>query len=119
MSLPSTKIVLSGDDPGSFNLKCIVCGAELTGDEEVCPECSTPLDSMFTKECPKCGYENQWSVQKCEQCGADISREPPAGSGLKRKPLSTPDRIIYRCPKCGFCADYFFTKCPVCSTQLV
>jgi len=55
-------------------LLCQVCGAPLSPDNDICPECGTPL--AYTEieevlyECPLCGSEIPLGADVCPNCGA-------------------------------------------------
>ena len=68
---------------------CGVCG--LSGDEAVCPRCSTILrkDQAI---CPKCGKMFRGSVASCDACGAAVSRADakPVDAEAVRKLATVP-----------------------------
>lgn len=59
-------------------MKCPVCGAELEGRPERCPECGHRFPRKRVRVCPRCGVRVAEHARECFMCGAPLD----GGRGL-------------------------------------
>lgn len=56
---------------GTVNMKkCVICGNEISGNEEFCPQCGNRTDGKIT--CKECGNLNEAGSKCCSKCGKDL-----------------------------------------------
>ena len=72
--------VVSGDT----EITCSSCGASLSADAQICPQCGTPVSTPLSDDvCTFCGSNLPAGVQVCPKCGTLISaakKKTPASS---------------------------------------
>lgn len=56
---------------GTVNMKkCVICGSEISGDEQFCSQCGNRTDGKIT--CKNCGNLNNAGSKCCSNCGKDL-----------------------------------------------
>ena len=77
----SSKIeVISAEKIGKVKYRCMVCRAEISEKDKICPQCKTPIDEKVS--CSNCGEEILESATSCPECGTVFSDS-------------------FKCPDCG------------------
>lgn len=104
-------------------IKCPECGKEVSDLANACPGCGYPLANKCEDEhikdtntygviCPKCGYENQGGLEKCDFCG-NVYEE----SVCKKIPrLLSEEEMpeMFKCYKCDRPLPVGIKQCPYC-----
>ena len=72
---------------------CKNCGASITENDQICPDCGRPLKAKPMKFCPNCGEKLINNPKFCESCGCKINNSQPEEDGFFKR-HQTPIIII-------------------------